>query len=134
LVNPRRGQPRQLGVVRQPQVVSKPDDGRLINRERFFWLQIPDWEDDAGAESVCCAVENQMLVATRLGIQVCADDGPTQVILPLPDRSRVICVCFGGPELKTLFAFCGDKVWKRTVKLHGIGAFPPWTEVGGTPL
>ena len=54
-----------------------------------------------------------MFVATRLGIQVCADDGPTQVILPVPDRSRVIGVCFGGPDLNTLFAFCGDKVWKR---------------------
>ena len=37
-----------------------------------------------------------MFVATRSGIQVCADDGPTQVILPLPDRSRVIGVCLGG--------------------------------------
>jgi gluconolactonase len=109
-------------------------DGTLTNKERFFWLHVPDWEDDAGAESVCYARENRMLVATRWGIQVCADDGPTQVILPMPDRSRVIGVCFGGPELNTLFAFCGEKIWKRVVKLHGIGAFSPWTSVGGNPL
>jgi sugar lactone lactonase YvrE/enterochelin esterase-like enzyme len=109
-------------------------DGTLINKERFFWLHVPDWEDDAGAESVCYARENKMLVATRWGIQVCADDGPTQVILPMPDRSRVIGVCFGGPDLNRLFAFCGDKVWKRAVRIHGIGAFSPWTKVGGNPL
>jgi sugar lactone lactonase YvrE/enterochelin esterase-like enzyme len=109
-------------------------DGALSNKERFFWLHVPDWEDDAGAESVCYARENKMLVATRWGIQVCADDGPTQVILPMPDRSRVIGVCFGGPEMDTLFAFCGDKVWKRPVKIHGIGAFSPWTQAGGNPL
>ena len=102
-------------------------DGTLANKERFFWLHVPDWEDDAGAESICYAREGPMLVATRWGIQVCADDGPTQVILPMPDRSRVIGVCLGGREMDTLFAFCGDRIWKRKVKVHGIGAFSPWT-------
>ena len=100
-------------------------DGTLANKERFFWLHVPDWEDDAGAESVCYAKEGQMFVATRWGIQVCADDGPTQVILPMPDRSRVIGVCLGGRDMDTLFAFCGDKIWKRKVKVHAMGAFTP---------
>ena len=109
-------------------------DGSLANPERFFWLHVPDWEDDAGAEAVCYAKEGQMLVATRWGIQVCADDGPTQVILPLPDHSRVLGVCLGGREGDTLYAFCGDKIWKRKVKIHAMGAFTPWTAVGGTRL
>ena len=109
-------------------------DGTLTNKERFFWLHVSDWEDDAGAESICYAKEGPMLVATRWGIQVCADDGPTQVILPMPDRSRVIGVCLGGREMDTLFAFCENKVWKRKVKVHAIGAFSPWTPVKGTPL
>lgn len=75
-----------------------------------------------------------MLVATRFGIQICADDDPTQVILPMPDRSRVIGVCLGGPEMNTLLAFCGDKIWKRTVKIHAMGAFSPKQKVRGTPL
>ena len=109
-------------------------DGTLGNKERYFWLHVPDWEDDAGAESVCYAKEGQMFVATRMGIQVCADDGPTQAILPMPDRSRVFGVCLGGPQLNTLFAFCGNKVWKRVVKLHAMGAFSAWTKVNGSPL
>ncbi len=109
-------------------------DGTLTNKERFFWLHVPDWEDDAGAESVCYAKEGQMFVATRWGIQVCADDGPTQVILPVPDRSRVIGVCLGGRDLDTLFAFCGDKIWKRKVKVHAMGAFTPRTSVKATSL
>jgi len=108
--------------------------GGLINKERFFWLHVPDWEDDAGAESLCYAKEGQMLVATRFGIQICADDGPTQVILPMPDRRRPLGVCLGGAEFNTLFAFCGDKVWKRTVKIHATGAFSPAINVGATPL
>ena len=109
-------------------------DGTLSNKERFFWLHVPDWEDDAGADSICYAREGPMLVATRWGIQVCADDGPTQVILPMPDRGRVFGVCLGGREMDTLFAFCGDKIWKRKVRIHAVGAFTPWTRVHGSPL
>jgi len=109
-------------------------DGTLTNKERFFWLHVADGDDDAGAESVCYAAEGRMFTATRWGIQVSADDGPTQVILPMPDRSRVIGVCLGGPEQDTLFAFCKDKIWKRKVKVHAMGAFTPWTKVGGTRL
>jgi gluconolactonase len=109
-------------------------DGTLGNQERFFWLHVPDWEDDAGAESVCYAREGPMLVATRWGIQVCADDGPTQVILPMPDRGRAIGVCLGGRDMDTLFAFCGDKIWKRKVKVHALGAFTPWTPMRGSRL
>ncbi len=109
-------------------------NGTLINQERFFWLHMADWEDDAGAEAICYAREGQMLVATRQGIQICADDGPTQIILPMPDRSRVFGIALGGRELDTLYAFCGDKIWKRAVKIHAVGAFTPWTAVHGTPL
>ncbi|HLK55621.1 MAG TPA: RICIN domain-containing protein [Chthonomonadaceae bacterium] len=109
-------------------------DGTLTQGERFFWLHVADGEDDAGTEAVCYAREGQILLATRMGIQICADDGPTQVILPMPDRSRVMSVCLGGRERDTLYAFCGDKIWMRRVKIHGIGAFTPWTRVNGTPL
>jgi enterochelin esterase-like enzyme/sugar lactone lactonase YvrE len=109
-------------------------DGTLVNKERFFWFHVPDWEDDAGAESICHAKEGPLLAATRWGIQVCADDGPTQVILPMPDRGRAIGVCLGGREMDTLFAFCGDRIWKRKVKFHGIGAFSPWTPASGSKL
>jgi enterochelin esterase-like enzyme/sugar lactone lactonase YvrE len=109
-------------------------DGTLSNKERFFCLQVPDWEDNAAPESVCYAREGQMFVATNMGIQICADDGPTQVILPLPGNDRPIGLCLAGSERDTLFAFTGDKIYKRKVKTHGLGAFDPWTKVNGTKL
>ncbi len=110
------------------------EDGALVNKERFFWHHVADWDDDTGAESVCYSLEGRMFVATRLGVQITADDGPTQVILPVPDRSRVIGVCLGGTELNNLFAFCGDKIWKRKIQHHAMGAFTPWTKVTATKL
>jgi len=63
-----------------------------------------------------------------------ADDGPTQVVLPVPDRSRVIGVALGGPDKDTLFAFCGNRIWKRKIRQHAMGAFSAWTKVSGTQL
>ena len=110
------------------------EDGSLVNKERFFWLHVADWDDDAGAESVCYALEGQMFVASRIGVQICADDGPTQVILPVPDGGRVTGVCLGGKDGDTLYAFTKNKVWQRKVKVHAVGAWSPWTKVVPTKL
>ncbi|HET6880250.1 MAG TPA: RICIN domain-containing protein [Pirellulales bacterium] len=104
-------------------------DGTLSNKERFFHLHVADWDDDAGAESLCYSLEGRQFIATRSGIQISADDGPTQIILPVPDGSRVTGVAIGGPENDTLFAFCANKIWKRKIRQHALGAFSPWTRV-----
>jgi len=109
-------------------------DGTLKNKARFFPLHVEDWEDDAGAETVCYSLEGRQFIATRSGIQISADDGPTQIILPVPDGSRVTGVALGGRNKDTLFAFCGKKIWKRKVQHHAMGAFTPWTKVTGTKL
>lgn len=111
------------------------DDGTLADHERFYWLHVADWDDDAGAESVCYSREGRMLTATRMGVQVSADDGPTQVILPLPSRARVTGLCLGGATFDTLYAFdAAGKLWRRAVRVHAAGAFTPWTAAPGTPL
>jgi enterochelin esterase-like enzyme/sugar lactone lactonase YvrE len=110
------------------------EDGVLANKERFFHLHVAGWDDDAGAESLCYSIEGRQFVATRSGVQISADDGPTQVILPVPDGSRVTGVCLGGKDRDTLFAFCGKKIWKRKIQHHAMGAFSPWTKVDGTRL
>lgn len=109
-------------------------DGTLTNKERFFHLHVADWEDDAGAECVCYSLEGRQFIATKSGVQISADDGPTQVILPVPDRSRVTGVAIGGKDKDTLFLFCGNKIWKRKIQQHAMGAFTPLTKMNGTKL
>lgn len=104
------------------------DDGKLRNREPYFWLHRQDWDDDSGAESICYDQEGHLYVATRQGIQVCAWDGATQVILPLHE-GRVTGICLGGAGLDTLFAFSGDKIYSRKIKNHTLGAFTPWIKM-----
>lgn len=105
------------------------EDGTLSHKERFFHLHVDDWDDDAGAESVCYSLEGRQFAATRSGIQIIADDGPTQVILPVPDRSRVTGVAIGGKDKDILYAFCMNKIWKRKIQQHAMGAWSQWTKV-----
>jgi len=105
------------------------DDVKLTNKERFFHLHVADWEDDAGAECLCYSQEGRQFIATKSGIQISADDGPTQVILPVPGNTRVTGVAIGGKDKDTLFAFCGSKIWKRKIQQHAMGAWSPWTKV-----
>lgn len=104
-------------------------DGVLTNKERYFWLHVPDRYDNSGTESVCYDREGHLYVATNYGVQVCTWDGPTQVILPLPDNKKVTGICIGGANFDTLFAFCKDKVYKRKIKNHTVGAFTPWMKM-----
>jgi len=110
------------------------DDGGLINKERFFHLHVEDWDDDAGAESICYSEEGRQFLATKSGIQISADDGPTQVILTVPGRGRVTGVAIGGKEKDTLYAFCMNKVWKRQIRQHAMGAWSPWRKAPADKL
>lgn len=110
------------------------DDGTLTNKERFFHLHVQDWDDDAGPECLCYSQEGRQFIATKSGIQISADDGPTQVILTVPDKGRVTAVAIGGKDKDTLYAFCGNKIWKRKMQQHATGAWSPWTKVTPTKL
>lgn len=110
------------------------NDGTLTHKERYFHLHVQDWDDDAGAESLCYSIEGRQFIATKSGIQISADDGPTQVILTVPDHSRVTGVAIGGAEKDVLYAFCMKTIWKRKIRQHAMGAWSPWTPVTPTKL
>jgi len=103
-------------------------DGRnLLHMEPYFKFHTPQWNDKTGASSICYDMEGHLLMATDMGIQVSAWDGPSQVIIPVPEGQPITSLCLGGKNLDELFVFCGDKIYSRKVKVHAIGAFTPWT-------
>jgi sugar lactone lactonase YvrE len=57
-----------------------------------------------------------------MGVQICDQAGRVNAILPTPN-GRVSNLCFGGENGDTLFATCGDKVYKRKLKVKGA---PAW--------
>ena len=66
--------------------------------------------------------DGSLYVATRLGIQICDQAGRVNAILPTPN-GRVSNLSFGGADNDSLFATCGDKVFKRKLKVKGAHAW-----------
>ncbi len=97
-------------------------DGKLAYKQRYYWLHVPDTADDSGADGMRVDRDGRLYVATRMGLQVCDQAGRVNCILPTPN-SRVSNLAFGGPEFDTIYATCGDKVYKRKVKAKGANAF-----------
>jgi sugar lactone lactonase YvrE len=85
-------------------------------------LHVPDTGDDAGADGIRVDRDGRLYVATRMGIQVCDQIGRVNCIIPTPN-GRIANLCFGGEHFDILYATCGDKVFKRKVKVHGANAF-----------
>ncbi len=99
-------------------------DGSLANKQKYYHLHVPDTADDSGADGLEVDREGRLYVATRMGIQVCDQAGRVNVILPTPN-GKVSNMIFGGEKFDTLYATCGDKVYRRKLKVAGAPSFLP---------
>jgi len=97
-------------------------DGSLAKKVQYFHLRSPDVGEGAGGAGMCVDRDGRLYVATRLGVQICAQGGAANGTLPLP-TGHVTSICFGGEKFDTLFATCGDKLYKRKMKVQGAEGF-----------
>jgi sugar lactone lactonase YvrE/enterochelin esterase-like enzyme len=99
-------------------------DGILAFKQRYFDLHQPETADDSGADGMRCDRDGRLYVATRMGIQVCDQAGRVECILPTPN-GKIANLAFGGENFDTIFAACGDRIYKRKVKVKGALPFQP---------
>ncbi|MSR57972.1 MAG: gluconolactonase [Planctomycetaceae bacterium] len=97
-------------------------DGSLAHKQKYFHLHVPDTADDSGADGLRCDRNGRLYVATRMGIQVCDQAGRVNCIIPTPN-GKLSNFTFGGPNFDTLYATCGDKVYRRKLKVKGAQAY-----------
>ncbi len=97
-------------------------DGTLTDKQRYYWLHERDVDDDSGDDGMHVDRDGRLYVSTRMGIQVCDQAGRVQCIIPTPN-GRVSNLCFGGENFDTLYATCGDKVFKRKLKVSGANSW-----------
>ena len=93
-------------------------DGSLQSKQRFYWLHVPDTADQSNADGLRVDTDGRLYVATAMGIQVCDQAGRVQCIIPTPNR-RLSNLTFGGEHFDTIYATCGDRVFKRKMKIKG---------------
>jgi gluconolactonase len=101
-------------------------DGSLDNGQPFYRLETTDEALDAAPDGMAVDSEGFLYVATRLGVQVCDQPGRVVAIIRKPQGSILTNVVFGGPDLDTLYATAGDKVFRRVLRRHGVF---PWKTV-----
>lgn len=97
-------------------------DGSLSYKQRYFHLHMPDNADESGADGMRVDRQGRLYVATRMGIQVCDQAGRVNCIIPTPN-GMIANLAFGGENFDILYATCGNKVYKRKVKVQGANAF-----------
>ncbi|MBO0727141.1 MAG: SMP-30/gluconolactonase/LRE family protein [Blastocatellia bacterium] len=97
-------------------------DGSLQYKQQYFWIHMPDTADSSQADGMRVDRDGRLYVATRMGVQVCDQAGRVNAIIPTPN-GRISNLTFGGENGDTLFATCGDKVYKRKLKVKGANAW-----------
>jgi sugar lactone lactonase YvrE/enterochelin esterase-like enzyme len=97
-------------------------DGSLAHKQKYYHLHVPDTSDDSGADGMRCDKDGRLWVATKMGLQICDQAGRVNCIVPTPN-GKCSNLCFGGEKFDTVFATCGDKIYKRKVKVQGANAF-----------
>jgi enterochelin esterase-like enzyme len=98
------------------------NDGTLADKQKYFDLYVRDVDDDAGGDGMRVDRDGRLYVATRAGIQICDQAGRVNCIIPTPN-GRVSNLCFGGEKFDILFATCGDKLYRRKLKVSGVVPF-----------
>lgn len=95
-------------------------DGALAYKQKIPHLHVPDTAEDSGVDGLRTDKDGRLWAATRLGLQVCDQAGRVNCMIPVPN-GKLSNLTFGGPNFDTVYATCGDKVYKRKVKV-GSGA------------
>lgn len=98
-------------------------DGTLSNGRAFGALYLsPEVLDRKGkttsADGLTIDTEGNLYVATIMGIQILNKNGEFVGIINFPVLP--VSCCFGGDDMKTLYATCYDKVYKIRTNVTGV--------------
>jgi sugar lactone lactonase YvrE len=97
-------------------------DGSLQYKQQYYWIHVADTVDSSQSDGMRVDRDGRLYVATRMGVQVCDQAGRVNAIIPTPN-GRISNLTFGGENGDTIFATCGDKVYKRKLKVKGANAW-----------
>lgn len=101
------------------------DQGTLRYKQKYYHLHLADGSTQSGADGMCVDREGRLYVTTELGLQFCDQAGRVNGILDRPQRAWLSNVAFGGEGHSTLFVTCGDKVFKRAMRVTGVRSCDP---------
>jgi gluconolactonase len=97
-------------------------DGKLAWKQRYGWLHVSDVDENAWPDGLKCDTAGRIYTTTRMGLQVLDQTGRVNAIIPVPSGQASNC-CFGGADFNIMYVSCGDKVYRRKLKVRGSNTF-----------
>ena len=95
-------------------------DGSLKFKQAYWTLRTAPGKDDCGADGMTVDSQGRIYVATQVGLQVLDPSGRVIGVVDKPQQGWLSNVCFGGPDLSTLYATCTNRVYKRKLNARGV--------------
>ncbi len=100
------------------------DDGKLNFGQSYSYVHAPQDEMNTGADGCTMNAKGELLVATKLGVQIFDQPGRAHLILSRPRRpGRLSNLVFAGDKMQTLYATSGTSVYRRRTQMTGVA---PW--------
>ena len=101
-------------------------DGTLAHPEGYMTMRTPVADPEvAKGDGMATDAYGRWYVTTAVGLQMFDPTGRMGGVIAKPQDAQVVSCCFGGPKLEYLYIACGDKVFRRKTKSHGILSFQP---------
>lgn len=91
--------------------------GKLGEGRVFCTLQQPQGKQNTGGDGVTVDVKGNLYIASQLGLQVVNPEGKILGIIKLPEQPAN--VCFGGPDMKTLYVTARTSVYTIPMNVTG---------------
>jgi sugar lactone lactonase YvrE/enterochelin esterase-like enzyme len=95
-------------------------DGSLANKQRYYHLHLVDGSTQSGADGMTVDALGYLYVTTEMGLQICDQAGRVNAILPKPQKAWLSNAAFAGVDSDELYVTCGDRVFKRKMKVKGV--------------
>lgn len=100
-------------------------DGSLANAQPFYRMETFDESSVSFADGMTVDTLGHLYVATDQGVQVCDQAGRVVGIIRKPHTGPLTNVVFAGPDMQTLYATVGDRVYKRHLRRAGVVSWKP---------
>ena len=100
-------------------------DGTLSAKEPYMTVVTPvDKPEIASSDGMTTDWVGRYYVTTAVGLQMFDSTGRLGGVISKPQSKPLSNVTFAGPKFDYLYVTCGDKIYRRKTKAHGMPPYP----------
>lgn len=95
-------------------------DGSIESGQPYMTMRLPSPGQPSKGDGMATDVAGRYYVTSAVGLQMFDPTGRMGGVILAPQAKPLVSVEFSGPELSYIYVCCGDKIYRRKTKTHGI--------------